>query len=194
MRVWLPTGEPADITVHGLTRPQWTALLDGHPPRDGETGWNEDTFPPALIAACTGFPVADAATWWQESPEDAAEAVFAECLRLAVPGSWEWAKRLLARNPRRLAEVELCNHMGIAHSVFLTWVGDDQDLALAAHEVNRDHCPGCGVPEAAMGDPEAAELVIRPCLHCQARAARLDDIPADRRGYVHVFVVPTGGV
>lgn len=194
MRVWLPTGEPADITVRGLTRPQWTTLLDSHPPRDGETGWNEDTFPPALIAACTSFTAADAESWWIETPEDAAEALFAECLRQSVPGSWEWARRLLKRNPRRMAEVELCNHAGIPLSEFLTWPADDQDLALAAHEVGRDHCPGCGVPTAAMEDPEAAEVVKRPCLHCMARAAVQDDIPADQRGHVHVFVVPAGGV
>lgn len=192
MRLWLPTGEPADVTVRGLDRQQWRDLLEKHPPRNADEAFNEDTFPPALIAACTGL--AGAEQWWEESPVDAAEDLFTECLRLSNPGSWAWASRALSRDGRLAAEVALATSMGIPHSAFLAWPDRDQDLALAQHAREGDHCPGCGVPEAAMQDPTAAEPVTRRCLHCQAKASAIENIPAEMRGFVHVFVVPSGGV
>lgn len=51
----------------GLSGPEWDALIDEHPPtrdqikaardaKDAPPSWNEDTFPAALIAACSSDP------------------------------------------------------------------------------------------------------------------------------------------
>ena len=193
MRVWLPDGTGADITVTGLSRADWSVLLQEHPPREGEEAWNEATFAPALIAACTGFTIGEATVFWDESPIDAAEDLFSECLRTSNPGSYEWAVRRLRRNGRLAAEVALCVQMGLPHSVFTAWSDRDQDLALASASLERDHCPGCGAPEAAMSDPSKADVIVRTCWMCQARDAQLEAIPPEQRSHTHVMVVPAGG-
>lgn len=193
MRVWRGDGTPVDVTVTGLSRTDWSILVQEHPPRPGEQLWCEDTFPPALIAACTSKTVAEATEWWDESPTDAAEEMFSECLRVSSPGQFDWAVRRLRRNSRLASEVSLCVQMGIAHSVFCGWSGRDQDLALASALIARDCCPGCGAPEAAMSNPARAEIKVKACLMCQGKAATSDAIPESERGHTHVFVIPVGG-
>ncbi|QZN86877.1 hypothetical protein [Cellulomonas sp. C5510] len=191
MRYWAPDGAPHDVTVRGLGRARWAALLDKHPPRDGEDQWNEDTFPPALIAECTGRPLVEVTSWWDESTADAAEELLGECLRVAYPGSIEWAVRLLRRNPRRLMEVRCASRIGVSHSAFLAFPPDDQDLAMAEMQIVGDVCPGCGVPSDAMQNPAAAEVKYRRCMHCQAKAEATAAIPEPERPFVHVYLEET---
>lgn len=191
MRYWAPDGTPRDVTVRGLTRARWAQLLDKHPPREGEEQWNEDTFPPALIAECTGLPLNEVTTWWDESTADAAEELLGECLRVAYPGSIEWAVRLLRRNSRRLLEVRAAARLGLGWSAFTTLPADDQDLVMAEMQIAADVCPNCGVPSDGMQDPTAATVAYRRCLHCQAKAEASAAIPENERGFVHVYLEGT---
>lgn len=67
--------------VRSLSRVDYRNLLDAHPPRNDDEDWNEETFPPALIAACVfkvevqregstdeidGLTVEEATEMWQE--------------------------------------------------------------------------------------------------------------------------------
>ena len=52
-------GASVDIAVRQISRLAWARLRDAHPSARGGL-WDEDTFPPALIAACTGFTLEQA--------------------------------------------------------------------------------------------------------------------------------------
>ena len=55
--VRVPVGDDhADLRFRSIPRPDYRRLLDEHPPVDEADNWNEDTFPPALIAACAVEP------------------------------------------------------------------------------------------------------------------------------------------
>ena len=41
-----------------------------------------------------------------------------------------------------------------------------------------------------MTDPSKAEIVVRSCWMCRAKAATQDSIPEGERGHTHVMVVP----
>lgn len=186
MRLETPDG-PVDLPVKGLDRAQYQSLLDAHPPVAGGP-WNEVTFPPALIAECTGFPIDEATVWWNETPEPEAFAVFDECLRRSTPGSYEWATSVLLRNSRREEEVRAAMTMGIPLSVFLGWPQDDQDFALARLALDAERCPGCSTPVNSRHRGEYA-VKRRICGSC----AELEDaralIPEDQRGYTHVSLI-----
>lgn len=183
-RVELGDG-PRDVPVVGVSRLQWRRLLTAH--------HDEDDFTVHLIAACTTLTPDEAREVWDESPVDVATGLQDACLAASMPRDLDWAERAIAADGRLAEELRFCQTAGMSHTVFLGWDPDDQDLAVAALRASRDHCPGCGVPSAAMGNPEAAHLESRTCLHCQARNAAQDSVPADLRAYTHLFVVPTGG-
>lgn len=51
--------EPDVVTVRALPAPEWDALVQMHPPPDGQAGlwqWNVATFRPAALAACVVSP------------------------------------------------------------------------------------------------------------------------------------------
>ena len=51
-----PLDVPMQVTISGLDRPTWDALIDEHPPpRGGGHRSDDDTFWAALICACTGM-------------------------------------------------------------------------------------------------------------------------------------------
>ena len=191
MKVWASDGIPGEVTVRGISRTAWAELVDAHPPIEGEADWNHETFPPALIAACTGFSEVEAAEWWDETTPDSADDVFTECLRLSAPGSLTWAVHLLHRNTRLAAEVGLCVQMGISHDVFTTWSPRAQDLALGSTFRAADTCPGCGCPSEAMTDQSKAEVVSRICFQCRDVTAANASMPEEARGWTHLMVIPT---
>lgn len=188
-------GESLHLTVTGLDRLAFDQLVEDHAPRPGEDLlWNDATFPPELIAACTGRSLAWAEHFWHASEVDEAEDVFEVCLRQSGPGLWTWATWRLQRDPRVRLELRLCNKAGISHSHFLggprVWTERDRDLALAALELDLDRCPGCGVAREDMQDPDAAEIVQDSCVHCELKAHMWNAIPEAERDRVHLMVVP----
>lgn len=187
--------EAVDVPVTGLTREAWAELVDAHPPRpkSSDRAWNEDTFPPALIAACTGAAPHSAALWWDEAPEGDAWDLFEECLRKSTPGSVEWAVARLRRNPRRRAEVEAAVRLGIPPSEFLRWPNRDQDLVIALAELEADVCPGCGVPNAERENVAAYTTKLVRCVHCKQEHEARADIPDDSRAFVRAKLVPNEG-
>jgi len=195
-------GDDGTVTVRlaAMGRAPFDELVEAHPPVKDRDLWLEDTFAPALIAAsvtwwsqesdahghgaCDDVDEGTATCWWNEWPTDAAEDLFARCVALNIT-SIEWARRRLDRDPRLAAEVGYCADHGIPHSAFLSWSERDQDLALA-HEVRAaDRCPGCGVPAALMGTPEAFTVVSRPCVHCEAKAQVEASIPPEHSHRYH---------
>lgn len=185
-------GASVDIAVRQISRLAWARLRDAHPSAKGGL-WDEDTFPPALIAACTGFTLEQAREAWDHWPATDAEALFAACIRASAPASWQWATERFRVDGRLALEVRVASRMGIAHSVFASWSSRDQDLALASAEAEASRCPGCGAPAAAMRDPRKADVIVESCLMCQAKAAAVDSIPPEQRGHTHVMVVPASG-
>lgn len=183
------------LTVTGLDRLAFDRLVEDHPPKPGERLlWNEHTFPPELIAACTGRTVAWATEFWHNGEIDATEDVLETCIRLSGPGLWTWASWRLRRDPRLSMELRLCNKAGISHSHFLggpaEWTDRDRDLALAALEADLDRCPGCGVRREDMQNPDAADVEQFPCVHCELKAQMWAAIPDGERNRVHLSVVP----
>lgn len=185
-------GDPVEVTVTGLDRPAWWALLAQHPPRDGERGlWHEDTFAPALIEACTGTDLDTARERWDEWPADAAEDLYLACVRASAPTSVDWAVHALRRDDRLALEAGYCADKGIPHSTFAAWPVRDQDLILAAWTAARDTCPGCGAPSWAMRDPTAMAWKPVACVHCEDKPAVLKDIPEDQRHRIHLTLQHT---
>lgn len=45
-----------EFKFQALSRRRYRELIDAHPPKDKTGEWNPDTFPPALIAACSVEP------------------------------------------------------------------------------------------------------------------------------------------
>lgn len=202
------SGDEGTITVAltALGRPRFDTLVEAHPPAKAKDLWAQGTFAPALIAASvTGFGSDDdpyqlgrideatARTWWDDWPVDAAEDLFGRCVALNIT-SIEWARRRLDRDPRLAAEVAYCAGAGIPHSSFLAWAERDQDLALADRVRAADRCPGCNVPAALMGVPEAFEVVSVACVHCEAKAAAEASIPAEHRHRYHHHLQATDHV
>lgn len=196
-----PYGDgPITVTIRPLGREQWRDLTARHPARDTDDApWNTDTFPPALLAASVtevddgdairaGIGVAEARHWWDEWPEDAAEALFLACIQASAPSSIEWALHALRRDPRLALEAGYCAEQGIDPAVFDTWTPRGRDLVLAAWVASKDHCAGCGVPSWAMRDRDAASVELVPCVHCETRHALLEDVPADHKHRVHAVV------
>lgn len=186
-----PDDGPLEIEVAGLDRQAWTALLDAHPPRpEDEAPWNDDTFPPALMAACTPMTARVARLAWEKWPEDQAEAVFHECLRLSSPQGWDWATDALRRNPRRAAEVAAAMKMQVPLSVFLSWPDTDQDYVLAAIDRDASRCPGCGVPDEDTKRPGQWTYEHRTCEVCRVREFGREEIPKDARDHTYVELSP----
>jgi hypothetical protein len=189
-------GGETQLTVTGLDRLAYDRLLADHPPRhDRAELWNEETFSPALISACTGRSDLWAEQFWVEAAVDEAETVMQECVALSAPGSWDWAKRRLLRDLRLRTELRLCLKAGIPHSHFLGgplgWTDDDQDLALASFELDADRCPGpCGMPTSAMQDPDAGAVEQVSCVHCEQLALARKQVPDEERDRIHVYITP----
>jgi hypothetical protein len=60
-----------DFTFRELSRPVFWELIDQHPDPDGNLRWNQDTFAPALMAACCQSHDYTEAQWaqlWDEWP------------------------------------------------------------------------------------------------------------------------------
>lgn len=183
------------LDVVGLDRLAFDRLLAEHPPRLAEKSlWNDVTFPPALISACTGLPPTAAARYWTDGPVDETDDVLEACVELSAPGSWVWAKQRLLRDPRLRMEMRVCTRAGIPHSHFLggplVWTDDDQDLALAAYELEQDRCPGCGIHTEAMKDPDAARIEQFECFWCEQLDAAREAVPTEAKNRVHSFVAP----
>lgn len=185
-------GEPDRVLLVSPLDPiAYAALVDGHPPDRSDPpglGWSQQTFPPALIAACTGADVADADRAWRTWPADVVESLLELCLELCSPGSIDWALRRLDDDARLALELEYCAPRGVAHDVFLGWARRSQDLALAWTVRRADRCPGCGVPTADMDDPLAAEVDLRRCETCGHRKQVTGSVPEDERDTIHAFV------
>ena len=197
------------LALASLGRPGFDALVEAHPPTGARDLWRQDTFAPALIAACVtswGVPWADedphmlgpvdvatATSWWNEWPVDAAEDLFGRCVALNIT-SIEWARRRLDRDVRLAAEVAYTAEVGIPHSIFLSWPERDQDLALANAVRAADRCPGCGVPAALMGAAGAYTVVSTACVQCEVKAQAEAAIPAEHAHRYHHHLVATGQV
>jgi hypothetical protein len=182
-----------EILVAALSRLEWQKLLDAHParPDSDDSLWNEATFPPALIAACTGRPLDEAREWYEESSASDGDQLFEECLRASAPGSVAFYVRLLRENPRRYVEAATALSMGIPLSKFLSWSPEDQDWAIAVREVDGDVCPGgCGAPNKDRENYEAFVVEHMRCVNCQKLEAARNEVPADQKGHVHVRLVP----
>lgn len=182
------------VTVTALDPVAFAELVDRHPPGPADPAglpWSEETFPPALIAASTGWSPAFTRTWWDEETPDLTDELLAKCLAASAPGhDFTWAVRRLEHDPRLLLEMEYCGPRGLPHDAFLLWSRRSQDLALAQLVRSRDRCPGCGVPTAAMDDPTAADIELKTCVHCEYRSRLIDTIPEAERYRVHAFLTP----
>ena len=80
------------IRFHALPRPEYSALMDAHHPgpADREIGamWNRQTFPPALIAACSKGVISDeqARRMWAKWDAGTLSQLFGHCYRLNEDG------------------------------------------------------------------------------------------------------------
>lgn len=190
MRIHADDG-PHEIDVTGIGRQEWRELFDAHPPRpEDDAPWNDETFPPALISACANMSLRLARKAWHQWPEDAAESLFHECLRLSAPKDFSWAAEVLRRNPRRAAEVRASMEMRIPLSEFLSWPTDDQDMVLAAMERDAMRCSGCGMPDEDTKRPGQWFYETRVCEVCKLRHLGHEDIPASERAFTHLEIVP----
>lgn len=188
-------GEPIKVIVNGVDRVTWSAILDAHPPREGtdDVRWNSVTFPPALIAACTGTPLVEARQMWEDLPQEDGDALFDECLRRSSPVLVDWAVRRLQQNPRTRAEVRAAMQLGISRTEFLTWPEDDQDYVIAAMLMEANVCPGgCGTPLDKIKDPTAYKTRSYECRQCMILDSAREMVPKDARSYVHVVLEPIG--
>jgi hypothetical protein len=86
------------VRIRSLPRPEWAALKDEHPPTDAQIRkaqrkggpaaapeWNEDSFPPAAIAACVVDPDFDldaAKRFWHDGTEGDTWSLFVEISRI----------------------------------------------------------------------------------------------------------------
>lgn len=173
---------PESVVVRPISRAQWAALRDEYPLTD------DDGFPQALIAACTGMSLFDAQIAWDEWPTIEAEELFDRCLEVAQPEGWEWARERLINDPRLMAEMLVCQEYRIPRSQFLAWSEEDQDFALAAYFETQDKCPGCGGPGEAMENANLAEIVSKRCWKCVELATVRKDMPERDQGVVHLTV------
>jgi len=173
------------VPVRGLSRKEWAQVCYTAP-------LDDESFPPALIAACTGMTLEAAQFAWDEWPTLTAEGLFDKCLELSQPGTWDWAKQALLSHSRLMIELTVCETYSIPHSVFLEWPDTDQDLAIAAFMERKDHCPGCGAPSEAMDNPTLAKITARRCLKCVELKGVRDSIPESERSFNHLNVVRSG--
>lgn len=184
------------VTVEGMSRDKWAALVDKHPPRrDGEDRlWNGVTFPPALIAACTGIPRSQAETWWRDAANDSAYDVYEACLRVASPGSVDWAIERLRTNGRTFSEVKAATRLGVSRTDFLKMPADDQDFVIAMLALEGDTCPGgCGVSRSEMSNPVAYQTAKSTCIWCRQLDLARDEVQPEARSYTHITLVPKKG-
>lgn len=187
IKVDIGDGDVIEITP--LARPAFARLLDAHPaPADSDGLWAE-TFPPALIAACTGFTVEEATEWWDETTSDSALILFEECHRACYPGSYDAAVHVLRTNERRLLEVRAAMRAGISYDAFMEWSPRSQDMALAFMTIEADVCAGCGVPKGDVMDRGAWKPDVYACVHCRNMDATRDKISDEDRGSTHVRLV-----
>jgi hypothetical protein len=97
-------------------------------------------------------------------------------------------------------EMEYCAPLGIPHSQFLRWSTDDQDKAMAYEVYKRTVCHKCGtIPEDWIDHETGRELddppfepVTRYCQGCATMEDAREEIPADRRSLITVFLVRAG--
>jgi len=196
--VMLVDGEGVEhpLTVTGIPRAEWAALVDRHPPRpkSDDRLWNPVTFPPALIAACTGLTVAEATEFWDGSANDQAYEVYEAALRVASPGGVDWAIERLRANGRTFSEVKAATRVGIPRSAFLEWPSDDQDYVIALLALEGDTCPGqCGASRSEMNDPTAHRVVKSTCIWCRQLEATRDEVQPEARAYTHVTLITAEG-
>lgn len=181
---------PQIVQILALDRQRYRSILDAHPPREGEdTPWNDDTFPPTLIAACTGWSMMTSRRAWNQWPTGDAEGLFIECLRTSAPGALTWASDLLRRNGRRSLEVKASMQLGIPTSAFLGWPKDDQDLVLAALEADARRCE-CGVDIDDTRKTGKYRVEYRRCEVCKLRHDALEEIASEQRAFVHIELAP----
>lgn len=78
-------GGTAELKFQALPRREYRVLLDEHPPDTEGADWNPDTFPPALIAACSLDPkltLEQAGEMWEEWEAGEMGRVFMLCFQL----------------------------------------------------------------------------------------------------------------
>lgn len=181
---------PLEIEVTGLDRQSFRVLVDAHLPRpEDEALWNEYTFPPALIAACTALTKRAALEAYLEWPELEAEMLFVECLAKCLSSSLAGPRALLRRNPRRALELRASMQMGIPLSKFLGWPEADQDLVLAALDEDANRC-SCGAPMEDTKKIGRFRVEYRTCSVCRMRDDAQQEIPSEQRAYTHVEMIP----
>lgn len=78
-------GGTAELKFRALPRRAYRDLLDAHPSTEEGTDWNMETFPPALIAACSidpVFTVEQATEMWEEWESGELGRMFLLCWQL----------------------------------------------------------------------------------------------------------------
>lgn len=83
--VTLGEGETADIRLSALPRKAYRELVEAHPAADDSLKWDQDTFPPALIAASCVEPKLtkkQAQKIWDTWEEGEASRLFLACFQL----------------------------------------------------------------------------------------------------------------
>lgn len=182
------------VLVTGLSPEDYVDLAEGHPPAPGDDGpWSEETFPPALLAACCDVDVETATTWWRDWPTEDVEGLLDLCLELSGIAELSRAVILLDTRPMLRSEVGYCAPAGVPHSHFLggppVWTRRDRMLALAWAARRAGACPGCSSPERLMRDASTVDIDLRRCEVCQLKRDVIAGIPEDERATIHAFVV-----
>lgn len=158
------------ITLRGLDPAGWVALIAAHPAPEGSSArWDADSFEPELLSRCLiSHQITDEVAR-DLANEDGYRALIQACVDLCEP--IPAARRYIEQNPGLIPELAFSNRAGIPLSLFRGWSDEDQDLALGYEALRRDTCPGCGVPERDMRNPDAPWTPrVRTCRHCEGLA------------------------
>lgn len=83
----------------------------------------------------------------------------------------------------------ICEKYKVNHSAFLDWPEEDQDLAIAQHLRELDHCPRCHTSESKWQKNRFAyKPEVRRCRGCEMRQLQEDDLQT-QKGTAGMFVV-----
>lgn len=160
-----------------------------------ENGLDEEAFGAALVAACTGLTIEEAAALWEESPVDATDELFGQALELCLPGGADRAWWRLEHHSGLRAEMGYCGPAGVPHSHFLggppTWTVHDRDLAVAWAARTAATCRRCGTrPDQWARDMDAFVPDLYRCPGCRViKDAESQIGPREREDGVEVVLV-----
>lgn len=81
--------------------------------------------------------------------------------------------------------------LGLAHSQFLSWDPQDQDLALAWHRGKRELCGGCGTRAQDWERDRFAYIgQQRACPGCEVLGQERENVPEHAKGHTYVYLSP----